>query len=130
MIPSGKKETQKTVAALEALQKELPESDRSEFEKFVGQLQQQACFQRKIQPSQRTLKGKWIIEGRTFEFIEDGIVLVNGERKGKWQWGKARSHSCIVFTLGAGNLTALGELGDGNMELHIIGAESKHAVRQ
>lgn len=125
-----KQETEKTAIALESIQKDLPETDRAELAKTAAQLQQQTCFQRKIEPSQRTLSGKWIIEGKTFEFISDGIVLVNGKRKGKWQWGKARSHSCIVFTLGAGNLTALGELGDGNMELHIIGAESKHAVKQ
>ena len=122
-------ETKHAVTALDAIVHELPEPERSEFSLTKAQLQMEKCFQIKTEPTPG-LAGKWITEGRRLEFTAGGIVLVNGEPKGKWLWGKARSRDNFVFTLGAGDLTALGRLDGDSMELHVIGAETKHAMKQ
>lgn len=124
-------ETQKTVRALEATAQQVPETDRSEITLTITRLQMEKSFQAKTDPTAQ-LASKWITEGRTLEFAPGGVVLVNGEPKGKWLWGKSRSRDNVVFTLGAGGLTALGRLdGSGDsMELHLIGAETKHAMKQ
>ncbi len=124
-----KQETEKASKVVESVMLDLPEPERSDMSSALSLAQKQPMLQSRTEPDAR-LSGKWITEGRTLEFISDGVVLVKGEPKGTWRWGKARSHSCIVFTLGAGQLTALGELGADSMEVRIIGAETKHAMKQ
>jgi hypothetical protein len=124
-----KQETEKASKVVESVIQGLPEPERSELSPALALAQKQTILQSKTEPDPR-LAGKWITEGRTLEFISEGVVLVKGEPKGTWRWSKARSHSSIVFTLCAGQLTALGELGADSMELRIIGAETKHAMKQ
>ncbi len=124
-------ETRKAMESLESIARELPEPERSELSLSTTRLQMEKCFQPKVEATPG-LKGKWITDGRTLEFISGGVVRVNGEPNGKWLWGKSRSRENVVFTLGAGQLTAVGRLdGSGDsMELHLIGAETKHAMKQ
>ena len=124
-------EARKVTAALDSIAHELPEPDRSEYSLTITRLQLEKCFQPKVEPTP-ALTGKWITDGRTLEFTSGGVVQVNGEPKGKWLWGKSRSRENVVFTLGAGQLTAVGRLdGSGDsMELLLIGGEAKHAMKQ
>ena len=124
-------ETRKAMESLESIARELPEPERSELSLSTSRLQMEKCFQPKVEPTSG-LKGKWITDGRTLEFTSGGVVHVNGEPEGKWLWGKSRSRENVVFTLGAGQLTAVGRLdGSGDsMELQLIGAETKHAMKQ
>jgi hypothetical protein len=121
-------ETGKALSALESKVRQLPEPDRSGFSRTVDRLTLEKSFQRRTEPTS-DLAGKWVLEGRTFEFASGGSVLVSGESKGKWLWGKARSRKHIVFTLGAGRLTAIGNIGGESMELLIIGSKPVQAMK-
>lgn len=121
-------ETDRALMALQSTIQELPEPDRSELSLTSTRLRLETSFQLRADPTPG-LAGKWVIEGRTLEFTAGGAVLVNGTPKGSWLWGKSRSRGVIVFTLGAGELTALGNLGDGSLELQVIGSGPKHALK-
>jgi len=122
------KEKDTVVALLESALPDLPKPNKTTLTGTIEELRTKKIFQVRTEPTEK-LAGKWVVDGLVLEFLSGGVVRVNGEPKGKWLWGKKRSKGHVVFTLGPGGLTAIGNFGGGPMELQIIGSTPKHAMK-